>query len=152
MEERLVAEYIGKGADEIMNSKTNWVAAILGQGIGPIWFFYRKSYLVGFLFLIITILLGRIASALNIEKAYYIMSIIYLLTANKLYLWDVRRKVRKILAKGDMNMSEDELIECARKKGGTSVLAAVIYVLLFIAFMILYIALMVYAITAMLGM
>ena len=51
MEEKLVDEYIGEGAETFKTSKFNWVAAVLGQAIGPIWFFYRKAHLVGVLFI-----------------------------------------------------------------------------------------------------
>lgn len=62
--------------------------------------FFRKSYLLGFAFLIVTYIVGSIASAINLDKASYIMFFIYLCTANKLYLWDVRRKVKKIVLAG----------------------------------------------------
>ena len=61
------------------------------------------------------------------------MFFIYLFTANKLYLWDVRRKVKKMMAFG--YESEEQLIDTVRKNGGTSTVAAVIYVVAFIAYM-----------------
>ena len=33
MEEKLIAEYIGKDAYKIMDEKVNWTAAIIGQAI-----------------------------------------------------------------------------------------------------------------------
>ena len=116
MEEQLMSEYIGKDAEKYMNTNTNWMAALLGQSIGPVWFFYRKSYLLGFAFIILTLIVGRVATSLGIKKAYYIMFLIYLFLANKLYLWDVRRKVKKILENNE-NMSQEQLVEIARKKG-----------------------------------
>ena len=133
MEDRLVSEYIGKDADKFMDGKTNWTAAVLGQAIGPVWFFFRKSYLLGFAFLVVTYIVGAIASAIELKEASYIMFFIYLFTANKLYLWDVRRKVNKIMTAG--NMTEDQMVYYAREKGGTSALAAVIYVVAFIAYL-----------------
>lgn len=133
MEERLVSEYIGKDADKFMDGKTNWTAAILGQAIGPVWFFFRKSYLLGFAFLVVTYIVGSIASAMELKEASYIMFFIYLFTANKLYLWDVRRKVNKIISSG--YASDEELISTVREKGGTSTVAAVTYVVAFIAYM-----------------
>ena len=61
------------------------------------------------------------------------MFFIYLFTANKLYLWDVKRKLNKIMASG--NMSEDQLLDTVREKGGTNTLAAVIYVIVIIAYL-----------------
>ena len=136
MEERLVSEYIGKDAYKFMDGKTNWTAAILGQAIGPVWFFFRKSYLLGFAFLVVTYIVGSIASAINLDEASYIMFFIYLFTANKLYLWDVRRKVKKMMAYG--YESEEQLISTIRANGGTSTVAAVIYVVAFIAFIAFY--------------
>lgn len=136
MEERLVLEYIGDEADKFMKKKINWIAATLGQTIGPVWFFFRKSYLLGFAFLVVTYIVGKIAAIINLDEASYIMFFIYLFTANKLYLWDVRRKVNKIMS--SQYMSEEQLISTVRKKGGTSTVAAVIYVVAIIAFISIY--------------
>ena len=149
MEERLVSEYIGKDADKFMDGKTNWKAAILGQAIGPVWFFFRKAYLLGFAFLVVTYIVGSIASAMELQEASYIMFFIYLFTANKLYLWDVRRKVNKIAS--SEYASDDELISAVRKKGGTSVAAAVIYVVAFIAFIAFYVTVIFSAMNALMS-
>lgn len=140
MEEKLVSEYIGKDAEKFIGTNVNWSAGILGQVFGPVWFFYRKSYLIGVLFIIITIIVGNIASSLEIKEASYIMFFIYLFTANKLYVWDVKRKVNKILSTRK-DMSEEEIISYVREKGGTSTLAAVIYSIVLIAIIFIYIAL-----------
>ena len=150
MEDRLVSEYIGKDADKFMEGKTNWTAAILGQAIGPVWFFFRKSYLLGFAFLVVTYIVGAIASAIELKEASYIMFFIYLFTANKLYLWDVRRKVNKIMTSG--NVSEDQMIYAVREKGGTSTVAAVIYVIAFIAFIAIYFVAIYSAMSALISM
>lgn len=150
MEDRLVSEYIGKDADKFMEGKTNWAAAVLGQAIGPVWFFFRKSYLIGFAFLVVTYIVGAIASAINLKKASYIMFFIYLVTANKLYLWDVRRKVNKIISSG--YVSDEELISTVREKGGTSTVAAIIYVVAFIAFIAIYFVAIYSAMSALMSM
>lgn len=146
MNEKLIQEYIGKDAQKYMNSNTNFIAAVLGQTIGPVWFFYRKSYLLGFAFIIITLILGRISSALNMKEAYSIMFLIYLFSANKLYLWDVRRKVNKI-AQTNENMSQEELVDIVRQKGGTNALAATIYVIIVVALIAVLYAMIFYTIT-----
>lgn len=136
MEEKLVSEYIGENADKYMTSNTNWAAAILGEIMGPVWFFYRKSYLLGFAFIIFSLIVSQIAGALGIGKAYYIMFFVYLFSANKLYIWDVKRKVNKII-KANVDMSDDELVNLVKQKGGTNVAAAVIYVMIFILLCVL---------------
>lgn len=150
MEDRLISEYIGKDADKFKYGKLNWVAAIIGQAVGPVWFFYRKAYLLGFIFLVITYLVGSFAVAINLDKASYIMFIIYLFTANKLYLWDVRRKVKKIVSSG--YVSEEELIATVRKKGGTSTIAAIIYALVFAAIIVFYLVISVWAISTLMSL
>lgn len=154
MEEKLVLEYIGKNADKIVNKKLNWPAAILSIFLGPIWFFYRKSYLLGVILLCGSIVLLEITKDLGIKFAYPIIRFfIYLFTANKLYLWDVKRKVRKMMLSSN-NLSEEQLSSCGekedeanmgpihvdekpliskvRKKGGTSANAVVNYISFFI--------------------
>ena len=64
------------------------------------------------------------------------MFFIYLFTANKLYLWDVKRKINKIKLSNEF-VSEDELVELVRKKGGTNIVAAIIYTVFIIATIIL---------------
>lgn len=132
------------------SEKTNWTAAILGQAIGPICFFPWKSYLLGFAFSVITYIVGAIASAINLNEASYIMFFIYLFTANKLYLWDVRRKVNKMMAAG--YTSEEQLISIVREKGGTSTVAAVICVIAFIAFIAIYFVTIYSAMSALISM
>ncbi|MCR5185912.1 MAG: DUF2628 domain-containing protein [Clostridia bacterium] len=131
MEEReklLMSEYIGGDLENYTNSNLNWGSAVAGQAIGPIWFFYRKSYLLGFAFIVLTLIVSSIINAMGFEKAYYAMAIIYLFSTNKLYMWDVRRKIRKILA-NNSNKSDEEIIDIARKKGGKSILAVVLYMI-----------------------
>jgi hypothetical protein len=148
MEDRLVSEYIGKDAERYMNTNLNWAAALLGQSIGPVWFFYRKSYLLGFAFIIVTLIVGRIASAIGLNQAYYIMFFIYLFSANKLYLWDVRRKVNKIIQTNG-NMPQEQLENIAREKGGTNGVAAAIYVIAIVALIAILYAMIFSAMTSM---
>lgn len=129
MEEKLVKEYIGENADKIMNDSVNFRAAILGQIIGPVWFFYRKSCLIGFAFIILTFVIGYLADSLGVPNAYCLMFFIYLFTANKIYIWDVKRKVERII-KTNSNLSEEELLKKAKNKGGVSAISAVIYSIL----------------------
>lgn len=145
LEEKLMDEYVGDDFKKF-NSNANWVSAVVGQMIGPIWFFYRKAPLLGFLFLVVTYIVGSIATAIELEEASYIMFVIYLLATNKTYTWHVRNKVNKIMS--NVDLTEEQMIEMARKKGGKSVFAAVMYVLIFIA----YIAWMIYLMTLYMGM
>ena len=128
IQEKLMKEYIGNDAEKIMNSNLNWSAAIIGQFIGPVWFFYRKSYLLGFAFLAITVIVECIAIIVGLLPIFFIMFFIYLFTTNKLYLWNVKRKVNSMIL--NSNLSGDELVSYVRNKGGTSIVAPVIYVVI----------------------
>ena len=148
IENEMIKAYIGKGADEMLKSKLNVhsvVSAIVGQSIGPVWFFYRKSYLLGFGFIILTYIVGIIANLLKIGQAYYIMMFIYLFTTTPVYLWDVKRKVSNLIL-NNPNASMEELIELAKAKGGRSILAAVLYTIAIvglIVFIIVYYAIVI---------
>lgn len=135
MEEKLlVGEYIGKGAEKIADGKYNTVAAVVGMLVGPAWFFYRKMYLIGFLCLAFSFLLGFIFSGVNVGSSLsIIMGAIYGGLANKLYIWHAKRKIKKIIEKNSY-LSQEEIIGLIRKKGGTSVLAAVFYGLVMLAY------------------
>ena len=165
MEELLMREYIGKDVNEFLDpisdntnvvqdevitnveanqsqpkkkDKTvNVTAGILGAFFGPVWFFYRKSYLIGFGFFALTIIIGIIVpGGKSVGNALStLMGFLYAFTANKLYLWDVRRKVNKIISKNQY-LSNDELVAIARKKGGTSVVAVVMYSILLILYIL----------------
>lgn len=52
-------------------------------------------------------------------------------------MWDARRKINKIISLG---YESEELIATVKKKGGTSTVSAVIYVVAFIAFVAFYIS------------
>ena len=135
-EEDFMTAYIGDDVKNFEVIDKNWAAAALGEFIGPVWFFYRKAYLVGFAFIVLTFCFFIIAIALNIEKAYYFMGLIYLFTANKIYLWDVSRKVKKII-NSNSNFSDRQLIGLLKKKGGTSSVAATLYVVIVVGLIIM---------------
>ena len=134
IEDEMLTAFAGKNHEKIFTSKTNWAAAVSGQAIGPVWFFFRKCPLFGFAFLFVTYLIGSIASAINVNEASYIMFVIYLFAANPIYIWDAKRKIRKIID-NNPGANDEMLVELAKKKGGTSILATVIYCILFLLFM-----------------
>ena len=136
-EDDVVKAYLGKNADKLLATNTNWVAAALGQAFGPIWLFYRKANIVGFLYLLVTVLVAKISSKVGIDEAYYVMFFIYAFTATPALLWDVKRKAAKIMA--NVGLTDEEKLEQAKKKGKPSWLAVVIYsicLVLYIAFVV----------------
>ena len=139
IELEMTKAYIGDKADAIIGHKYNWVSAIVGDLFGPVWFFYRKMALIGFGFVLVTILVGNIASQLGFDKASYLMGLIYLFVSNPIYLSVVKKRVNK-LREENPQMSKEELIALSRGKGGVSVVAAVIYSILLALFFFLIIA------------
>lgn len=134
-ENDFLSAYIGEDVTQYNPNNKNWKSAGLGQFIGPIWFFYRKSYLLGFGFIVLTFIIGYLSSSFKVLQAYYLMGFLYLLLTNPLYLWDVKRKVKKIRA-DNFSRSDSEIMEILERKGGRSKLAATIYVIFLVLFII----------------
>ena len=58
------------------------------------------------------------------------MFIIYLYSATPLYLWSVKRKIKKILI-NNPSATKEELLKLAKQKGGTNSAALITYIVLF---------------------
>ena len=109
------------------SKKFNWCAFLFG----PIYYFYRKVYLQGFLLAIIntlmTILLGTIGiktdnltlSCILIGVTSLIFSVIYGLLFNSIYKSNVSK-----------NYEKNNTIEYAQKNGGTTVVGIILGVIL----------------------
>ncbi len=135
LEQKLIDAYMGEKADKLQTDNLNFAAAFLGELFGPVWFFAKKAYLLGFGYILLTIAVAIVAEIINFNEASYAMFFVYLLTANKAYLWDVKRKVKKLMNE-NQGAVEEELIEKAKKKGGISILATVLYCVCFMIFII----------------
>lgn len=155
LEDKLITAYIGENAEKIKNEKVNWYSAILGYFFGPVWFLYRKSYILAIETIVLIIgvpivltLFGAFGAHSNniltpifFSLTYnmrYILLVAYLVFSNKLYLMDVKRKVSKIVRKYSY-LGEDKLVEIVKQKGGTNIPAAVIYVILCILCFVLFV-------------
>lgn len=125
MENRLIRAYIGNNATRIMNNSINWHAGLLAMFVGPVWFFYRKAWLVGIIYIFIAYALSRF-EFFNIESISIILGSITIFCANKLYIWDVKNKVSKII-KENSGINEENLIEIVKEKGGISIGLVIIY-------------------------
>lgn len=126
----LTRAYIGPNAEKICDERRrmNLAAGISGEFLGPVWFFYRKSYLVGFLAILLSVAIGYVCMKGGYGKAYYLMGMLYLFFANKIYLYDVRRKIERIKRKNE-DKSFKELKEIVIKKGGTSPNSTIFYII-----------------------
>lgn len=113
--------YIGSNLNNILNRKINIVAGILG----PIWLMYRKCYLMAIIYTIICLMFGTYI-ILFTNSSILIFTIIVivfnLLFLNTMYIKHCKKEIYKIKQKNNENIA-DKL----KKKGGTSLIAAIIY-------------------------
>lgn len=129
--------YIGKNLNKILNRKINIIAGILG----PIWLMYRKSYLMAIIYTIIYLTFG-IYIILFTNSSLLIFAIITimfnLLFLNTMYIKHCKKEIYKIKQK-----NSEDLKEKLKKKGGTSIIAAIIYPII-VGIIIAFIALIIY--------
>ncbi|MBP5678363.1 MAG: DUF2628 domain-containing protein [Bacilli bacterium] len=108
---------------------------------GPIYFFYRKMILYGFIYYGVYTLLSRFINASIVGVA---MEILAALFVNQIYVDYSVKKVEAIKAQHP-GATHEELKELCRKKGGTSILLAVgasfVWFALLLVFVILYVIL-----------
>ena len=132
-EEHLLRLFIGKHADSFLGGRNIKTALVVGFFPIP-WFFYRKVYLMGVGVLFGLVLVGNIVSAIPYEMVGTLVPIwvaIYLASYGpRWYMWHARRKVRDILQR---DLSPEEREALAHKTGGTSVLGAVLGVLIMVS-------------------
>lgn len=118
--------FIGKNYEKILNGRLNFAAAFFFI----LWFIYRKCYLLAFILFLIQLFIVMLVSVffegINIYFIYIIFILFYLFFANTLYILDARRKIKKIKKK---NVS---YLAAIKKKGGTSIVAVIIFPIIYI--------------------
>lgn len=134
MEDRLLKAYIGNKATEIINNTINWRVGLLSMFLGPIWFFYRKAWLPGIAYIFIAYLLNKF-DFFTIERIAIILGSITIFFANKIYIYDARKKVHAII-KNNRGAGEDEILELVKEKGGTSIVLTIFYIIALIGLLI----------------
>jgi hypothetical protein len=143
MEEKVLNAYLGEKKEKY-EKQTNFAAAFFG----PLWFLYKKCYLVGMLLYLFASgpMLIKMINPVNISEVTpdfltsttkytgslnLILFFVYLFFANKIYIWDAKRKVEKIIAENPQ-ASEEQITEIGRKKGGNNVAIVVIFAIILI--------------------
>lgn len=108
----------------------NWIALFFG----PIWFAYRKMYLYLISFygsiIIIDILLSELFKIQLPSSIYTVVCIVIGFYSNGLYLYFVRKKIKKIKA---MEKDEKLLNERIKKEGGISIISSIITALIILS-------------------
>lgn len=101
---------------------------------GNIYAFYRKMWLLGFVWLIsgsiIGAIFGKLAFIVNL-----VINIIISVNFKKLYLKHVNKQIDKIKLENQDKTKEQIMVICG-KKGGTSMIPIVIMIVLFVAFIL----------------
>lgn len=116
MKEKLVKEFLGDKTYKEFNRDTlNWKVAIISIILGPLWFIYRRAYLIAILYLYVTCLLA------SIHWIFYIVIFLaYLYGTNVIVLKWARGRVAEII-RMHPNESELKLQTIARTEGEPSV-------------------------------
>lgn len=123
IEDYLIDAYIGKNQEKLKEENFSINTFFLGI----YYILYRKMWLLAVLYIVVIIIssifLPTFYNAIN-----FAVGIIISFKFKKMYIKQVREKV-EIIKKENSFKSNEELIEICRKKGGTSILAPILYIL-----------------------
>lgn len=107
-----IKAYIGKNYDKIKSQKFSFPTFFLGS----IYFFYRKLYALGLIWMIVIFILGIM------NLAFLLMGqIILACSFSKIYLNIVKNRIKAIAMQNKRN-SQDEIITQCKQKGGTNII------------------------------
>lgn len=112
-EENLLKDYIGKNYEQLKQPRFSFPAFFLGG----YYLIYRKMYLYGFLLLLLNI------SILFLPELIFILFFVNIIVAtnfNKLYYTFATKKVDNLKQKNE-NKDSTELLQLAKRKGGTNI-------------------------------
>lgn len=116
LDEKLLNIYIGNNYEKIIKEKFLIPALFLQY----FYVFYRKVYIPGIIY---TILITITPS--NLVYIWIIVGIFLGIFFNKLYISYAKNRINKIKEE-NKNLSENELLNLCKQKGGTSVLSAIL--------------------------
>ena len=136
LDDKLLASFIGNNYDKITNNKFSFSACFL-----CVWYLcYRKLYLLSIIIMIISFVIGLFLPILSSMYTVVLMIVSGFLF-NKLYVKYAKKKISKIKEENP-NVTEDSLIKLAGQKGGVSLRALVIYIIVFVIISIIYFAIL----------
>ena len=126
--------FFGPNADKFLNvykmrnkprGKLNWAAVFLGF----VWFFYRKMYLIGALFVVLPIVVGYLIPIGGVST-----SVIAGHLGNGLYL---REAIRRIKKADELQLTGEERTQYLKRAGGVSVAAGTIAAVFYVGIVVL---------------
>lgn len=124
----LIHSYIGKNSDALLKGGFSWCTFFLGM----MYIWYRKMYKVLIAWVIVLVIANAVFGAL---KLYPIAAIIqfatYIVIAIKfkdLYIKHVTEQVAQIKA-SNPGKTKEELVEICMKKGGTTIIPVILFII-----------------------
>ena len=126
-DEKFIKAYIGKNADKMYDSVKKGGINIWAILFGIAYFAYRKMYLIS---IIIAILIQ--CSVYLIPSGSYISTLIGIFFC-PIYKWHITKKLREI-KKDNPTANEDQLLLIAHNKGGTSIISAILFLIIYFIF------------------
>lgn len=124
-DEKFIKAYMGSKADKMYKDVKDGGINLFGILFGVGYFAYRKMYLIS----IIAIIITNILTYINPQVGSYLGILLGFMFC-PLYKLDITRKLRKI-KKENGNATEDELLNIAKNKGGTSLIGAIIFFIIY---------------------
>lgn len=118
---KIAKEFVGPSYQKITMAPFSFAGFIFGS----IYFLYRKMYITGIIIFIIDLVLQNLLKSPISYIAVFIFHLVIALTVNQLYLKIVSKRIKKIV-KQNPKKNEYEISQIAKKRGGTSLLLAII--------------------------
>ena len=118
---KIAKEFVGPSYQKITMAPFSFAGFIFGS----LYFLYRKMYLIGIIIFIIDLVLQNLLKAPISYIAVLIFHLVIALIVNQLYLKIVSKRIQKII-KQNPKKNEYEISQIAKKRGGTSLLLAII--------------------------
>lgn len=124
LDDYLIDVYIGKNQEKLKEDNFSINTFFLGI----YYILYRKMWLLAVLYIMV-IMISAIFLPTFYNTINFVVGIIISFKFKKMYIKQVREKV-ELIKKENSFTNKEELIEICTKKGGTSILAPILYILL----------------------
>ena len=125
VDDELLSAYIGPNASKIMNQGISWPTFWLGI----LYTLYRKMWFLSFILFVISlvaaIFLPSLSKVITLGLGIFIFALF-----NKIYVNHAREDIKKIIIQNP-NASRSDLIRKCQAKGGTSIAAPIVYILIY---------------------
>ena len=123
----LLDAYIGKNAEKIKNKKFSWCTLLFNF----IYLFYRKMWLYGILVIIASLVINIVVYPYG-GLFTLIGLIVFSFKIKGIYLKDAQDKINNLI-KENPTKTKEEIKALCMKKGGTTIVPVIIYIILCIA-------------------